>query len=320
MNPEPGRFLITGSVDLVRGRYAPDSLAGRTETVTLLPLSQSELDGLNPSTFLNHAFESQFSNDDFIGISDDTIGRILRGGYPIAANRDSQRRRKEWLSNYVNSLMTRDVPDFTGILKSNALRQLVAHLATNSAQPINLSRLASEISVDGKSIDRWLTTLEDMILISRLPAWHRSDAKSLVKAPKLHFLDTGLLCALRNIDEQNLGSNRQLLGFILETFVYTELQKMCVRSNDSIMISHYRARSGVVVDLVLERSDGMTVGIEVKSSATNHYRDFRGLRQLESVIGEKFACGIVLNDSDRVRRADEKMFSMPYKVLWESQT
>ena len=200
VNPEPGRISITGSVDLVRGRYAPDSLAGRTETVTLLPLSRSELDGLNPSTFLNQTVESQFSNDDFIGITDDTIGRILRGGNPLAANRDSQRRRKECLSNYVNSLMTRDVPDFTGIRKSNALRQLVAHLASNSAQSVNLSRLATEIGVDGKSINRWLTTLEDMFLISRLPAWNRSDAKRLVKTPKLHFLDTGLLCALRNID------------------------------------------------------------------------------------------------------------------------
>jgi len=296
-DPRPGRFLITGSVDLFTGTISPDSLAGRVETIELLPFSQAEIEGKPPSDFLSRAFEQGFPVLDEVGRTSDLISRVMAGGYPEGIARSTHARRQAWLTEYASALATRDAAEISDISKTKELSRLIEYAAVASGQTVNLSALARPLGIDSKTVDRWLFLLEQMFVIRRLRAWHRNDLKRLVKTPKLHFLDTGLLAAMRRVSPADVEVDRSKLGVLLEGFVFSELSKLSGQSDDRVYLSHYRDRDQVEVDFVLERA-GKIVGIEVKAAASVGPRDFNGLSRLKDAAGKAFACGIVLHDGD----------------------
>ena len=200
-DPRPGRFLITGSVDLFKGTISPDSLAGRVETIELLPFSQAEIDRCASPNFLTRAFKGDFPALEEIGRTEELIARVVAGGYPEALARTNPARRQTWLTAYAHSLTTRDIAEIVDVAKTNELFRLLDRAAVASGQTVNLSALAAPLGIDGKTVDRWLTLLELMFVIRRVPAWHRNEFKRLVKTPKLHFIDSGLLASLRRVSE-----------------------------------------------------------------------------------------------------------------------
>jgi predicted AAA+ superfamily ATPase len=315
-DPRPGRFLITGSVDLFRSSISPDSLAGRVETIELLPFSQAEIAGTGPPEFLDRAFAADFPNLALTGSTGGLTERIISGGFPEALSRAVPSRRRTWLRAYARALAERDVSDIASIAKLNDLSRLLDYAAVSAGQLLNLSALGSRIGVDGKTVDRWLALFEHMFLVRRILAWHRSGLKRLIKAPKLHFLDSGLLAALQRVSAAAVAKDRQKLGPHLESFVYAELAKAATLSGEELTISHYRDKDQVEVDFVLERSPSAIVGIEVKASATVRPRDFKGLKRLREAAGERFSCGIILHDGERVQKAAPRLFAMPVKMLW----
>ena len=317
-DPRPGRFLITGSVELFKGATSPDSLAGRVETVELLPFSQAEVDRSGPSGFVERTFAADFAAIDSVGPTRDLVNRVLSGGYPEAVSRQVETRRRAWLRAYARALAERDVAEIATIGKPAEMTRLLDHAALAASQLLNLAKLGSRLGVDGKTVDRWLLLMEHMFLVRRNPAWHRSDLKRLVKAPKLAFLDSALLAALRRVGTAEVASDRQLLGPLLECFVYAELAKAIALLDDAPTICHYRDKDQVEVDLVLAHPSGEVAGIEVKAGATVRPDDFRGLRRLKDAAQGHFACGIVLHDGDRVQRVENRMFAMPVEMLWKA--
>ena len=317
-HPDPGRYLITGSVDLFRGAISPDSLAGRVETVELLPFSQAEIAGAAPSRFLDRAFAGDFPAVVETGPSTDLIERVVAGGYPAALARAAASRRRSWLRAYARALAERDVPDIAPVGKRDEMARLIDHAAVSAGQLLNMSGLGARLGVDGKTVDRWLVLLEHMFLIRRVRAWHNSRLKRLVRTPKLQFLDSGLLAALLRTEAADVVRDRQKLGPLLENFVHGEIAKAIALSDEMTTVTHYRDKDGMEVDLVLERSPGAVVGIEVKAGATAHPRDFRGLRRLKETVGDRFACGIVLHDGGRIQRTGPRLFAMPIRMLWEA--
>ena len=318
-DPSPGRFLITGSVDLFRGSISPDSLAGRVETIELLPFSQAEIAGAGPPEFLDRAFASDFPSLALTGPTGDLTERVISGGFPEVLSRAVPSRRRSWLRAYARALAERDVSDIASVAKRNDLSRLVDHAAVSAGQLLNLSALGSRVGVDGKTVDRWLALFEHMFLVRRVFAWHRSELKRLVKAPKLHFLDSGLLAALQRVSAEAVTRDRQKLGPHLESFVYAELAKAAALSSEETTISHYRDKDRVEVDFVLERPPAAIVGIEVKAAATVRPRDFKGLRRLQEAAADRFACGIILHDGDRIQKTAKKLFAMPVKMLWTNR-
>lgn len=312
----PGRFLITGSVDLFAGTISPDSLAGRVETIELLPFSQAEIESRPPSDFLTRAFACDFpAVVEETGRATDLIQRVHSGGYPEALARRDAARRRAWHSAYARSLATRDAAELAGVSKTTELARLIEHAAVAAGQTVNLSSLGRPLGVDSKTIDRWLTLLERMFVVRRIPAWHRNEGKRLVKTPKLHFLDSGLLAALRSLSESDLQRDRSKLGALLESFVFCELSKQIGLSDEPVSVGHLRDRDQVEVDFVLEHA-GRVVGLEVKAAASIKPEDFRGLRRLQEMAGGTFACGIVLHDGDRLQRSGDRFFAMPICRLW----
>ena len=314
----PGRYLITGSVDFFKSMITPDSLAGRVEVVELLPFSQTETRKIKVSSFLARAFANDFPGRQHTGFTENLTEMVLTGGYPRSFLASNMRRKQSMLRTYVEFLATRDLPEIIAIKKNPAsLLALVELIVATSGCLVNLSRLAAGLHVNIKTVDRWLVLLERMFLVRRIRAWHCNRTKRLVGAPKLHFIDSGVLAAMREADEKLLATDRQQLASLLETFVFSEIAKAVPHFDSPLRISHYRDKDGYEVDFVLETYSGKTVGIEVKSATTVYPNDFRGLRRLADAAGTKFACGIVFADNDRILRVDDRMFAMPIKMLWE---
>ena len=317
-NPQPGRYLITGSVDLFRSSISPDSLAGRVETIELLPFSQAEIANAGVPGFLDRAFAGDFPNLEEKGPTSDLIKRVLAGGFPEALSRTDLARRRSWLRAYARALAERDVSEIAAINRLDEMARLIEHAAVSTGQLLNMSDLGSRLGVDSKTINRWLTLLEHMFLVRRVRAWHSNALKRLVKTPKLHFLDSGLLAALRRVDAATVARDRREAGSLLECFVHGEIVKAAALSDEAMTVSHYRDKDRLEVDLVLERPPGQIVGIEVKAGATVRPDDFKGLKRLKEVTGKRFACGIVLHDGERVQQTAERLFAMPVKMLWEA--
>ena len=315
-SPRPGRYLITGSVDLFKGALSPDSLAGRVDTIELLPFSQAEIAGAGVPGFLDRAFAGDFPSLAVTGPTGDLIERVISGGFPEALSRTVPARRRRWLRAYARALAERDVSEIAAVDKSVEMSRLIDHAAAASGQLLNMSALGSRLGIDGKTVDRWLTLLEHMFLVRRIRAWHRSRLKRLVKTPKLHFLDSGLLAALRGTGAADITKDRGKLGPLLECFVHAELAKAVALSDETTAVGHYRDKDRLEVDLVLERSPDRVVGIEVKAGATVHPKDFRGLERLRSAAGDGFACGIVLHDGERIQQTGSRLYAMPMKMLW----
>jgi predicted AAA+ superfamily ATPase len=314
-DPSPGRFLITGSVDLFRITASPDSLAGRVETLELLPFSQAELEARPPSRFLERAFAGDFPALELTGRTADLIDRVVAGGYPEAVARVTPARRRAWLIEYARALGRRDIVEIASVSKLEELSRLIEYAAVASGQLLNATALAAPLGVDAKTADRWIGLLEQLFVVRRVRAWHRNDLKRLVKSPKLHFVDSGLLTALRHVTAADLGTNRTKLGSLLECFVHSELLKIIALMPSLPTISHYRDKDQNEVDFVIEHELAV-VGVEVKASATVNRDDLTGLQRLREAAGSAFACGIVLYDGDRIQRAGDRLFAVPFRELW----
>ena len=312
----PGRFLLTGSANVLLLPALADSLAGRLGLLRLHPLAQCELAAHEPK-FLDLLFDGRFRARRFYRLGRELAERIAAGGYPAALARSTTRRRAVWYRDYIETLVQRDVRDLARIASLDALPRLLALAASQTARLINISDLASPFQLSRPTIRDYVTLLERVFLVDELPPWHSNRLGRLIKTPKLHVGDTGVACALLGVDSAALWQDRALLGQLLETFVYQELRRHAGWHDGEVRFSHFRDKDGAEVDLVLERGSGQIAGVEVKAGATVTAADFRGLRKLRQAAGRKFAAGVVLYDGETSAGFGEGMHAVPIRTLWE---
>ena len=311
----PGRFLLTGSANVLTLPRVADSLAGRMETLQMLPLSRAEITG-KPTTFLERLFAGKLEGDKGAIVGDDLVQLVMLGGFPEVINRDSERRRQDWARSYLTSILIRDLRDIADIEKLTELAKFVRLLAEHSGQLVNYSQFGSSINVSYKTGQRYVGLLEQVFLIQTLQPWYTNALKRIAKTPKLHFLDSGLLATARGLTFERVRANRDLFGPILESFVFSEVLKLMTASDLRLTPHHFRDQQMREVDIVLERDDGMIVGIEIKASATVKSSDFGGLRTLAEVCGDRFAFGAVLYDSTDVVPFGDRLAAAPISLLW----
>jgi predicted AAA+ superfamily ATPase len=312
----PGRFLLTGSANLMTLPQVADSLAGRMEIAGLLPLSQCELCA-ESSDFLERVLQGRAPTMGECVVGAELVERVLAGGYPEALQRASPPRRQRWFTDYVKAVIERDVRDIAQIEHVTQMPRLLRVLAQHSGQIANYSSMGAPLGIGHVTSQKYTGVLEQMFLIRTLKPWYTNALKRLVKTPKLHFLDSGLLAALRGSTATKLAADRMALGALLETFVLAELLKLVSWSGDDLEFFHFRDRDGNEVDIVLENSRGQVVGIEVKAAATVSRADFSGLHKLADACGERFTLGLVLYDHDTVVPFGERMFAAPISTLWK---
>lgn len=312
-----GRFILTGSANVLLVPTLSDSLAGRMEVVRLHPMSQCEL-AKKPSRFLDKLFAGEFSTM----VRVDRLGaelhrRIVDGGFPAALARVSAGRRQSWYRHYTETLVQRDVRDLSRIHSFDVLPRLLAVAAAQTARLLNASDLAAPFQVSRPTIRDYITLLERVFLIDLLPPWHSNRLSRLVKTPKLHMGDTGVAAELLRLDAAGLAKDRNALGQLFESFVFQELRRHSSWHDESITFHHFRDRDGAEVDVVLERSGHEIAGIEVKASATVTAADFRGLRKLQEAAPQRFTCGVVVYDGETLARFGPRLFAVPARLLWE---
>lgn len=316
-NQAAGRFLLTGSANLSTLPTVADSLAGRMEVISLLPFSQSELQETS-GTFLDRIFAGEgpdFSAPTTVG--EDLVALVLQGGYPAAVQRSSEARRQSWLTQYARLVLDRDVRDIARVEQLDRLPVFFNVLAEHAGQLINQSAIGAALGLSHVTSQRYIGVLERLFLLLRLQPWYTKKLSRLTKSPKLHFLDSGLLAALRQIDATRIANDRSHFGPLLETFVASEVLKLASWSKGNYSVSHFRTRDQDEVDLVIENGRGEIVGIEVKAAATLRPKDFNGLRKLQEAAGDKFVRGLVLHDHDRVTPIDQKLQGAPVSLLWQ---
>lgn len=311
----PGRFLLTGSANLMALPTVADSLAGRMETLTLLPLSQSEIYGAT-NNWLDSVFAGHIPE-----ISTPLIGKalyeaVLRGGYPEAVSRKTAKRRTVWIRQYIDALIQRDVRDVAGLDKLDHLPRFLRALAHTSGQLCNYSQLGGQVGLDYKTVARYEGIFEQMYLLKRVEAWGRNRLSRIVKTPKLQFIDSGLLATLADVSNIDISLDLGRFGHILESFVYGELRKINTAADRNYDLLYYRDHDQHEVDLVAEDSSGRIVGIEVKAAATVRSSDLRGLKRLSTLAGEQFVLGVILYDGLETMPIGDRLWAVPISTLW----
>jgi predicted AAA+ superfamily ATPase len=196
--------------------------------------------------------------------------------------------------------------------------RLLDVLAAHAGQLVNHSSYGAALGLTTPTAQKYVGILERLFLTRQVPPWSSNAVSRLTKTPKLYFVDTGLLAALREITAAQLQKDRTAYGPLLENFVVSEVHKLTTWSDRRLRISHFRTKEQDEVDLVLEDRRGRVIGIKVKASATVRAQDLRGLRKLQAAVGDKFVQGLVLHDHDRITPFDERLHAAPVSLLWQA--
>lgn len=313
----PGRFLLTGSANVLVLPKLGDSLAGRMEIVTLYPMAQDELAG-RKSGFIDAAFGKRLPVKALTHCDRSKLVRkVFAGGYPEVMGRAESARRNAWYKAYVSGILQRDVRDISNIADLTAMPKLLAQLAMRSSGLMNLADIGRGIDAPHSTLRRYLALLEATFLHVPLKPWTANRSNRLVKAEKIHLSDSGFAAHLCGIHSAGDLAKSDRFGNLLETFVVGELRKMSGWSKTPIEPYHFRNEKAREVDIVLEDPAGRVVGIEVKASASIGSDDLIGLKQLREISGSKWVRGIVLHSGPAITGFDKDLHAVPMSALWE---
>jgi len=318
-NRKPGRFLLTGSADLLHLPRLSDSLAGRMEWIELQPFSEAEkegADGLFLEQWFNGTLKTEISST--VPPRASTLpGRVVAGGYPEAFRRQPARAR-QWQEQYIRSIIERDIHEIDQIRDGEDVARLLEYLTHQTAQLLNVTESAKALGHTRATVEKYLSILEKLYLLRRLPAWHRDVQRRLVKTPKLHLCDSGLAAALSGINERTWTQNRGAFGHLLESFIIQQIHIQAGRLDHKTHLSHYRDKDKVEVDCVLTQGRD-TWGVEIKAASSVNQLDTRGLRRLAEQTANDFQGGVVLYDGTSVMPLDRELnlLAVPISKLWE---
>lgn len=316
-DPRPGRFLLTGSADLLQLPGSEDSLAGRAESVELHGFSQGELAGhregfidrlLAGNTF--GGYQSTASRADYLAIAE-------AGSYPDVLSRSTPRRRSQWLANYVARVTTRDAEEISTLKQLSELPTILKLMAARTATELNVANLASDLAMPRRTLDPYLDLLETLYLVRRIPAWATHRSRRVVSRPKIVMLDTGLAAQLVGVSSKSPVA-ADMASQLLETLVAGELTRQRSWCDEQVDLYHYREHTGAEVDLVLATPDGRIAGIEVKSASGANASDAKWLAALRDKVGERFVGGIVLHTGTTAGSLGDRLTSAPLDLLWKA--
>lgn len=313
-NRQPGRFLLTGSANLLTLPQIGDSLAGRMEILTLLPLSLAEIE-CRDNHFLHYAQNQSWPSTTTLTKQVDYMTQALTGGYPEMLLRQEQIRRNAWAKSYIKAIVERDVKDISSIEKLVEMPRLLEVLAQQSGKLTNFTQIGGQLNLDTKTAQKYVGLLETLFLVNQLRSWHGNTLNRIIKTPKIYFIDSGLLACLNRITIEKLQTDKSYFGALLETWVYGELLKTINVTDESWNIYYYRDKDQVEVDFVLENNERRIIGIEVKASSTIFNQDFRGLRKLASLTGKNWISGIVLYNGEQCLSFGNNLWAIPFSLL-----
>jgi len=311
----PGRFLLTGSADVLQLPRIADALVGRMEVVRLWPLSQGELRGTREG-FVDAAFGDATPAGPFPEVTRaELLEALCRGGYPEAQGRAPDRRAR-FVAAYLDTMLVREVRELSAIEGATHLPQLLGLVATRTGSHLNVADLSRTLGMPQATVRRYLVLLRTLLLVEALPAWSRSADRRLLKSPKLYVTDPGLAAYLVGQDPARLALETTAVGPLLETFVVTELAKQLGWSRTTARLYHARTLSEREVDVVIEDRRGRCVAIEVKATASLTDRHLQGIRTFAELAGDRFHRGLVIYTGREVVPFGRGVYAVPLSSLW----
>ncbi|MBZ6257877.1 ATP-binding protein [Streptomyces olivaceus] len=317
LDPAPGRYLLTGSSRILAMRTLPDALPGRMEVIELWPFSQGELHG-GADCFIDAAFAVGPGLSRTSALRKrDYLDRAVIGGFPEAVRRRTPRRRTAFFNSYLSTLIERDVLELASIERHGELLKLIGLLAGRIGGLLVPASLATASGIPRTTLVRYLELLASVFLIKSVPAWTSGLTGRAVGTPKLAFVDTGIACHLTGQDAARLAEPDGAAGAVLENFVVMELARQLTWSEQQGRLFHYRTKDKVEVDAVIETPRGDVIGVEVKAGATVRTEDLAGLRNLASLLGDRFVAGYVLYTGQQTLPFGDRIRALPMDALWE---
>jgi len=308
----PGRFLLTGSANLLLMSQISESLAGRASYLTLWPMTHREQQGAGRGGIWEELLQSDSEEwPDLLaaGPDDPQDWRQLarRGGFPRPALRlDAASERDIWFDGYVRTYLERDLSDISSVAALPDFRRLMRMTCLRIGQLVNQTELGRDAALSQPTVHRYLNLLETSYMLVRVPAYAVNRTKRLIKSPKLYWGDTGLALFLAGGQPQ---------GAHLENIVLNSLLAWRDARPGPMDIFYWRTASGEEVDFVIEAGDDL-LPVEVKSSARTRLRDGEHIRTFRSEYGEQARAGLVLHDGREVKWLTPNVLAAPWwKVL-----
>lgn len=310
------RIILTGAANVMVLPKVADSLAGRIEIHNVWPFSLGELQG-KKSNFLQNLVAADGRFEGYKISWDEIVQAIKTGGYPEIVKRTRENRRAKWFESYIKLILQKDIKELSNIEGLADMPMILNFITTRVGSTINFSELGRLAKIKNSTMHRYITLLEQVFLILKIPAWTPNAEGEFVKSPKIILNDTGLLYHLRGEGVESLIANRSTAGSFLENFVTMEIIKQISWSDVGLKPYHFSMHKGAEVDLVLEDSKKQLYGIEVKSTATITLDNFKGLKRLAEIAGKKFKRGIVLYTGEHtVGGFGTNMQAVPMGSLW----
>lgn len=320
----PGQFVLTGST--VSDAARPDLsrfLTGRLYRLPLYPFSQGEQEAVREN-LVDRLFEAPESLHD--GYRSPMarahyISRVVEGGFPPTRTMATAARER-WFDHYIELCLERISDELSRIRDMAGLRRLFHRLASQTGQLLNMTSAGAAAGLKQKTAHNYSGLLEASFLIHRLPAWESTLRPRTTRLPKLHVVDSGIAARLLGLSADRLAlrdaTALQQFGHLLETFTVGEILKQVSWMDHTPTVGHWRTRSGLEVDLVVERPDGSVVAFEVKAADGWHPRSGRGLRALRDALGDRFKAGVALHTGEWTTRPQDRILAMPIDRLWRT--
>lgn len=310
----PGRFLLTGSANILSAPKVLDALPGRLALVTLWPLAQSEVEGSRCNVV------DALMTGDVPWVSGATPGRsafverAVAGGFPEARLATPQRRHR-FFADYVTGVLRRDLAQLSDLRKIHAVPRLLRLLAARVGGIHVARNLGASLELNHATVQSYVMLLETAFLVRVVPAWRPGIGNREIHAPKVYFVDSGLLASLLAADERRVAADDQFTGRLFENFVAMEIAKHVDWAETIVTQYHYRSGNDEI-DVVLEANSGEIVAIEAKASATLGRRDWRALAKLRDALGDRFRAGVIVYTGEQTIPLGDRLRAMPVSGLW----
>jgi uncharacterized protein len=305
-----GQFILTGSQNLLLMQQVTESLAGRAAILKLLPLSRWEKAGMPER---NLPWETSPSPGLHSQTSSELWEQVLRGFYPELAF-SPERDARLWQTSYVQTYLERDVRNLRNVGDLTLFQTFLRALAARSAQILNLSEIARDVGISVNTVKDWISILEASFQIFILRPYFANIGKRLIKAPKIYFVDTGILCYLVGLRDVEHAASGPMSGAIFENMVISDLFKIYMHRGEEPALYYWRTTAGAEVDLVIETQDKL-IPLEIKQSETPRPEMAKELTVFQRDFKDRTKLGYVINPGKMTLPLGKDVFSLPLMNL-----